>query len=267
MLVLYHMSEPVLGLLPLIILVFPDGRLPSPRWRLAVGGYLALGLADMAVQAQMSAYALTHHRTQVDTSGQLLLSNGSYSVFFGPVGLIFFAMWLLAVAYQIVRWRRAGGESRQQLSWLMAGRAVAFVSFIAGVVIAAHHGIWQTVRAVVVIGVAALPAGMGVAILKYRLYEIDRIISRTLAYTIVTGLLVGVYVGLVLLATRVLSLNSPVAVAASTLAVAALFSPARRGVQRVVDRRSQPGPVRRGPHGRGIRGPAEGCGGPGYGRR
>ena len=237
MLVLYHMSEPVLGLLPLIILVFPDGRLPSPRWRLAVGGYLALGLADMAVQAQMSAYALTHHRTQVDTSGQLLLSNGSYSVFFGPVGLIFFAMWLLAVAYQIVRWRRAGGESRQQLSWLMAGGAVAFVSFIAGVVIAAHHGIWQTVRAVVVIGVAALPAGMGVAILKYRLYEIDRIISRTLAYTIVTGLLVGVYVGLVLLATRVLSLNSPVAVAASTLAVAALFSPARRGVQRVVDRR------------------------------
>jgi hypothetical protein len=57
----------------------------------------------MAVQAQISAYALTHHRTQVDTSGQLLLSNGSSSVFFGPVGLIFFAMWLLAVAYQIVR--------------------------------------------------------------------------------------------------------------------------------------------------------------------
>jgi hypothetical protein len=119
----------------------------------------------------------------------------------------------------------------------MAGGAVAFVSFIAGAVIAAHHGIWQTVGAVVVIGVAALPAGMGVAILKYRLYEIDRIISRTLAYTIVTGLLVGVYVGLVLLATRVLSLNSPVAVAASTLTVAALFSPARRRVQRVVDRR------------------------------
>ena len=93
------------------------------------------------------------------------------------------------------------------------------------------------VGGVVLIGIAALPAGMGVAILKYRLYEIDRIISRTLAYTIVTGLLVGVYAGLVLLARQVFSANSPVAVAASTLAVAALFSPARRRVQRVVDRR------------------------------
>ena len=78
---------------------------------------------------------------------------------------------------------------------------------------------------------------MGVAILKYRLYEIDRIISRTLSYAIVTGLLVGVYAGLVLLATRVLSVKSPVAVAASTLAAAALFNPLRRRVQRAVDRR------------------------------
>jgi hypothetical protein len=74
-----------------------------------------------------------------------------------------------------------------------------------------------------------------VGILKYRLYEIDRIISRTLAYALVTGLLVGVYAGLVLLATHVLALASPVAVAASTLAAA--FSPLRRRVQRVVDRR------------------------------
>jgi hypothetical protein len=75
------------------------------------------------------------------------------------------------------------------------------------------------------------------AILRYRLYEIDRIISRTLAYTIVTGLLIGVYAGMVLLATRVLSVNSPVAVAASTLAAAALFTPLRRQVQKAVDRR------------------------------
>jgi small basic protein len=73
--------------------------------------------------------------------------------------------------------------------------------------------------------------------MKYRLYEIDRIISRTLAYAIVTGLLVGVYVGLVLLATEVLRFSSPVAVAASTLAAAALFNPLRRRVQRIVDRR------------------------------
>ena len=73
--------------------------------------------------------------------------------------------------------------------------------------------------------------------MKYRLYEIDRIISRTLAYAIVTGLLVGLYAGLVLLATRVLSFHTPVAVAASTLAAAALFNPLRRRVQQLVDRR------------------------------
>ena len=73
--------------------------------------------------------------------------------------------------------------------------------------------------------------------MKYRLYDIDRIISRTLAYAIVTGLLVSLYAGLVLLATRVLSFHTPVAVAASTLAAAALFNPLRRRVQRVVDRR------------------------------
>jgi hypothetical protein len=86
-------------------------------------------------------------------------------------------------------------------------------------------------------GVVTLPAGMGVAILKYRLYEIDRIISRTLAYAIVTGLLVGVYAGLVLLTTQVFRVHAPVAVAASTLAAAALFNPLRRRVQKAVDRR------------------------------
>jgi hypothetical protein len=95
----------------------------------------------------------------------------------------------------------------------------------------------QAVSQLLAVGVVALPASIGVGILKYRLYDIDRIISRTLAYAIVTGLLVGVYAGLVLLATEVLRLHTPVAVAASTLAAAALFSPLRRRVQRVVDRR------------------------------
>ena len=86
-------------------------------------------------------------------------------------------------------------------------------------------------------GLAALPVSMGVAILKHRLYEIDRIISRTLAYAAVTGVLVGVYARLVLLATHVLDVTTPVSVAAATLAAAALFSPLRRRVQRIVDRR------------------------------
>jgi len=86
-------------------------------------------------------------------------------------------------------------------------------------------------------GLLALPVSMGVAVFKYRLFDIDRIVSRTLGYAIVTGLLVGVYAGLVLLATHVLSFKTPVAVAASTLAAAALFAPVRRLVQRIVDRR------------------------------
>jgi hypothetical protein len=87
------------------------------------------------------------------------------------------------------------------------------------------------------LGFAVLAVCVGIAILRYRLYDIDRIISRTLAYAIVTGLLAGLYAGLVLLATQVLRLHSTVAVAAATLVAAAMFNPLRRRVQRVVDRR------------------------------
>ena len=95
----------------------------------------------------------------------------------------------------------------------------------------------RIIASVGIIVVLALPVSVGVAILKYRLYDIDRIISRTLAYAIVTGLLIGVYVGVVLLATRVLPFHTPVAVAGATLLAAALFNPLRRWVQRIVDRR------------------------------
>jgi hypothetical protein len=139
--------------------------------------------------------------------------------------------WLCAVGTQVVSWRRSSGERRQQLKWLASGAAVCGASGISA--IATSSAIWE----VLIVGFAALPVSIGVGILKYRLYDIDRIISRTLAYAIVTGLLVGVYAGLVLLATRVLSFHTPVAVAASTLAAVALFNPLRRRVQRAVDRR------------------------------
>ena len=87
------------------------------------------------------------------------------------------------------------------------------------------------------VGIFTLPVCISFAILKYHLYDIDRLISRTLSYTLVTGILVGVYAGVVLLATRVLPLSSPVAVAGATLAAAALFSPLRRRVQQMVDHR------------------------------
>jgi hypothetical protein len=110
-------------------------------------------------------------------------------------------------------------------------------------------------------GTLAIPLAIGVAILKYRLFDIDRIISRTLAYAIVTGLLVGVYAGLMLVATQVMLITEPVAVAAATLAAAALFNPLRRRVQRMVDRRFN----RARYDGGRVRGQLEGRGGTGSG--
>ena len=99
-------------------------------------------------------------------------------------------------------------------------------------------GFWGALdHAAILVIFFAIPVTMGVAILKYRLYDIDRILSRTLAYAIVTGLLVGIYAGLVLLATEVLGVHGTVAVAGATLAAAALFAPVRRRVQHAVDRR------------------------------
>jgi hypothetical protein len=142
-------------------------------------------------------------------------------------------IWLSFVAHQVLSWRQATGEHRQQLKWLAAGAATTIGLGLIGSA-AVKQGIVQNLLEVALI---ALPISMGVGILKYRLYEIDRIISRTLAYAIVTGLLVGLYAGLVLLATQVFRFRGPVAVAAATLAAAALFNPLRRRVQKIVDRR------------------------------
>jgi hypothetical protein len=100
-----------------------------------------------------------------------------------------------------------------------------------------NYGVVSTLAKVGFLGIAALPISIGIGILRYRLYEIDRLISRTLSYALLTGLLLGVFAGLVLLTTRVLPFSSPVGVAASTLASAALFNPLRTRLQRLVDRR------------------------------
>jgi hypothetical protein len=148
--------------------------------------------------------------------------------------------WLVSLAAQALSYRRSAGERRQQLKWLIAGSAIAFIAIVPVLAFSgstsAYSASTSVEVAVAVAGFAAVPLSIGVAVLKYGLFDIDRIISRTLAYAVVTGLLVGVYAGLVLLATRVLSFHTPVAVAASTLAAAALFNPLRRRVQRVVDR-------------------------------
>ena len=141
-------------------------------------------------------------------------------------------IWLSFGAHQVLSWRQAADERRQQLKWLASGVVVTL-----GVGVVASSLVPGAAGQVLGVAIAALPVSIGVGILRYRLYEIDRIISRTLAYAIVTGLLVGVYAGLVLLATQVLGVHTPVAVAAATLAAAALFNPVRQWVQQAVDRR------------------------------
>jgi len=240
-LLLYLLWEPGLALIPVVVLLFPDGRPPSARWRWMLRAYLAMGLTLLAVLTLRSAIAIAQHQTQVDRFGQLSIFDRTSGYGGAAFVLVGYAMlvvvWLGAVARQAVSWRRSSGDRRQQFKWLASGAIAGPAALLCSVLLSGTHGFPHAVADVVVIGVAALPVSVGVGILRYRLYDIDRIISRTLAYAIVTGLLVGVYAGLVILATQVLSFASPVAVAASTLAAAALFSPLRRRVQKLVDRR------------------------------
>jgi hypothetical protein len=230
--------------IPLVILLFPDGAPPSRRWRRVMWSYLAMIGCYLACTYAVVISAVAAHRTRIDANGTPVFIDhpaGWYAAATAVFNVLLLAFWFSFVAAQVMSWRRSSGERRQQLKWLMTGAAVLAVSqavfqpvlSLTGLS-AAEQGILNTVSTITL---AALPVGLAVAILKYRLYDIDRIISRTLAYAIVTGLLVGVYAGLVLLATQVLSVTSPVAVAAATLATAALFNPVRHKVQRVVDRR------------------------------
>jgi hypothetical protein len=231
----------------LVVLLFPEGRLGSRRWSWVLWAYLVVGaLWPLSIYA-VTVGAIAGHSIHILPSGDLSVVDvptgkaawlSTAQAVVVPLLVVF---WLAFVGRQALSWRRAGGERRQQLKWLMSGAAICVVGGGAVVLFASLDPNMPAAAQVAVnlldFGVAALPVGIGVGILKYRLYEIDRIISRTLAYALVTGVLVGVYTGLVLLATQVLSVSSPVAVAASTLAAAALFNPLRRRIQRAVDRR------------------------------
>ena len=232
---------PGIVLLGLVVLVFPDGRLPSARWRWLVLAYAVVAALWMTGAVVLTVRALADHRTQVDTGGNLLLLSGHDPAagWWNVLQNLFFPVlavcWLASIASQALSYRRSSGIRRQQLKWLLAGSVVTFVGLgLAALIRSAPAGV---ALAGMVISLLALPVSIGVAVLRYRLFDIDRIVSRTLAYAIVTGLLVGVYAGLVLLTTEVFGFHTPVAVAASTLAAAALFTPVRRRVQRLVDRR------------------------------
>ena len=237
-------------LLSLLVLLFPDGRLPSGRWRPVLWAIPVIGAGWIAAQMQAGTNISGGLADALEAAGAsypnplgIFPRHGWFSGLVAVNFRLALVTAVLVVASVFVRRRGAGAERRKQLAWLgYVGLITAGWAMALTIASALTHGastgfdfvFWNLM---VLTPVAGIPLACVVAVLKYRLYEIDRVISRTLAYTIVTGLLVGLYAGLVLLATRVLSFSSPVAVAASTLAAAALFSPLRRRVQQVVDRR------------------------------
>ena len=218
-------AAPLLFLTPLL---FPDGRPPSPRWRPVVWAAVLAGLAE-AVSSAISDVNFTsnfpHLRDPVVLVAPLTRAY-NLALLVGPL------VFVTGAAAMIIRYRRSGQEQRQQLKWFVYASVLAAL-----VVFAAGEWGGNNPLPVFELTVPLIPAAVAVAIFKYRLYDIDRLISRTLAYAIVTGLLVGVYAALVIVATEVLKFSAPPAVAVATLAAAALFSPLRRRVQRAVDKR------------------------------
>jgi hypothetical protein len=209
-----------------LMLLFPTGRLPSPVWRFiawtaGVSGAVLMGLSFFFISPDQAGGL-------VSVVAVVVASVLFVSVFFSALSLV-------------VRYRRADGVQRQQLRWL-AGAAVLIGVYIVGGLMGLDRllgeGVWNLINAA---ANAGLYAAVGVAILRYRLYEIDIIINRALVYGSLTVMLVGVYFGGIVVLQRVFvaltGQESTLAVVATTLAIAALFNPLRRRVQALVDRR------------------------------
>ena len=224
------------GLILLLLLLFPDGRLPSPRWR-ALAWFVA---ADAAAMAIIAAVLLWPHRG-VELLGGLdnttVAPMAERIVFIGFPPLL---LSLIPVAISmILRFRRARGDEREQLKWV----AYAAGLLVLSVVVSEDFGgmFAQDVTVHITpftdtIGNLALPVAASIAVLKYRLYDIDRIINRTLVYGVLTAILAGAYVAIVTVA-GTFARGSALITAAATLAVAALFQPLRRRIQDFIDRR------------------------------
>jgi hypothetical protein len=228
--------------LPLPIALFPDGRLSRP-WRLVLWVYLLDGSVFLAVFGWEDITGVLAPKIAVDSSGELARFGGSANG--GAVALtenvvlvVYVAISLSWVVRQIWAYRGSTGDRRAQLKWLMAGGAFSVATLVASLIFGnVSSPIVRALVSIGFVGIVALPISIGIAILKYRLYDIDRLVSRTLSYAIVTGLLVGVYVAMIALTTKLIPLSSSVGVAASTLAAVGLFAPLRRRVQHAVDRR------------------------------
>jgi hypothetical protein len=220
-----------IGLCVFVVLLFPTGHLPSRRWR-PVAWAAGAGLAGWVLGSTFAPTILSYSPSMRNPAG-LTGPAGNIFKFTGLGGeLLIPATGLAAVLSLAFRYRHATTAERAQLKWLVYAGALVVAAALGGAPVANNLQ-----NALLSGAVALVPVAIGIAVLRYRLYDIDRIISRTLAYAIITGLLIGIYAGLVLLTTQVFRVHTPVAVAAATLAAAALFNPVRRRVQKAVDRR------------------------------
>jgi hypothetical protein len=212
-------------------LLLPDGRLRSRRWRLVAAAAVA-GVALFVAGAILSPGETGNDPGPIDNPVGLAGVAGRVAMVVTISGLVLYAVSLLAALVCVVlRFRASRGVERQQLRWVAAGAAVAVL-----VLLPLPGGEWLPAF-MTVVGLLCMPVSVAVAVLRYRLWDLDRLISRTVTYLLVTGLLVLPYLLILPAATRLAAGSGSLAVAAATLAAAALFQPLRRRVQDLVDRR------------------------------
>jgi hypothetical protein len=227
----------VVLLFPAIGILFPDERLPEPRWRwpVLVGAVpVVLGVALQTVAPwRLEGDFIVPNPLAIGGLPTALFELGGGMAAFGA-----FVLFAVAVAAVVVRYRRSSGVERAQQKWLVAALGAMAIAFPFSY--ATDIGPAQLIDLLSVLTGALIPIAIGIAILRYHVFEIDRIVSRTIAYVVVTILLVGTYAATILLLQGPLGAvtgGDTLGVALSTLAVAALFQPVRDRVQSVVDRR------------------------------
>jgi hypothetical protein len=218
-----------------LLLLFPDGHLPSRRWR-PVAWAAAAGIAGTLITAWLVPGTLADFPDLRNPYG---IDSSLVGPMQGIAYLVLFAGVIGSAVSVVVRFRRGRREQRQQIKWLAVAGGVAAVALIVSLVLYDVLG-ERLANGFIMIGVLGLPAAAGIGILRHRLYDIDIVINRTLVYGALTASLAATYLVSVLLLQMLLAPITPsnsLAVAVSTLAVAALFHPARRRIQAVVDRR------------------------------
>ncbi|HZY65108.1 MAG TPA: hypothetical protein VFE21_04440 [Rubrobacteraceae bacterium] len=225
--------------LTFLLSLFPSGRLPSPRWR-PVGWLAVTGMATVAFGVAFTPGPLADFPAVRNPLGLGALE-GSFLEGGGVGWGLFLASIVLSAASLVARFRRVVGIERQQIKWLAFAGALMAVAWIFGFVYGSRGLPPLAVQLVLTASLVAMPTAIGIAILKYRLYDIDVLINRTLVYGSLTAMLVALYFGGVVALQygfhALTGQESQLAIVASTLTIAALFNPLRRRVQAFVDRR------------------------------